>query len=676
MTCAACGASSRRSRLIDLRIHLQGPTSTILHDYISSSYANFQFDLRAFVHNTLKQPYLLATTQPIERFKVLETLCFACTTLPPSEVFRAFLDERVVRMMVRDLKGLETKGDVGALELFDGILQRLVALIVEESGGPKSENRRCALRILTDLTEESVVEFCSWSKTIRRGPRKSLVDLLNKNWVGFPLADGGIPILRVISTTLLDLTKRYSGKTESRNLDFSTPEGGLLDFVSSLEDQDIPHVKVVDTLQKRFTKALGKMSGKQCLLYQTLIYMAAKRLGGEVYVKWIKDLISTESGMTKRESQFYLNTLQKSLEFTPTEMLKVHARLFGTNPKYRDYTQLIRARLAELGEKLKADAFSPGTAAKLDLASIVQEFKVSGVISQALLQASIFQGKWFNSTFLPTLLGLRPMPAGIDHNARTRLIESLHKAKKIPAALHEAYKGRSGTSSMMQSEIQQPEKQILADSSSAEQQNSARAAKRLISEISDIRAHLLKIVEDQRPNSATLRNETEYLKQKRSLIVTLIRQYQTGSEARCSYEGDVTLDERTGELDFAGIAIERMDVEIVDQLLHMVQILHVLEAKFEQIAPGPLSNEKEGVMQFIVSLVDACIDGEKLGGTPPLKNALLLRLVSLTYGDGISQALCFTVARALHVLADYGAFNTVLGMSGLRYGLLEGIFSK
>lgn len=106
-------------------------------------------------------------------------------------------------------------------------------------------------------------------------------------------------------------------------------------------------------------------------------------------------------------------------------MLKAHLHALRSDQVWKDYIQIVKNRLLDLGENVNAAGNMDSTAgcdsskgdavaslaqqqpASIDVASVLEAFENTGQPPAHFNHSIIFKARWFNHQFLPELLGYK-----------------------------------------------------------------------------------------------------------------------------------------------------------------------------------------------------------------------------------------------------------------------------
>ncbi|CAB4000135.1 Hypothetical predicted protein [Paramuricea clavata] len=177
------------------------------------------------------------------------------------------------------------------------------------------------------------------------------------------------------------------------------------------------------------------------------------------YSAWFEQTFVTKGASlglnTKKTIHFFFKSLTELVPYDQPEFLKVHIFKCPQLPsklKYYadDYISLAKTRLQDLNIPLEDNTglFAQSSSneehvkvmeqARSDVEKCLSLYEQSGRIPTTIMEASIFRKPYFIGRFLPTLLVPRNLPQEPD--VKTRLIDDINRAGKIPAAMFRSYK--------------------------------------------------------------------------------------------------------------------------------------------------------------------------------------------------------------------------------------------
>ncbi|KAK4321097.1 hypothetical protein Pmani_008081 [Petrolisthes manimaculis] len=169
------------------------------------------------------------------------------------------------------------------------------------------------------------------------------------------------------------------------------------------------------------------------------------------YAQWFGALFSTEAASPVADKQafvFMVRFLTNLVPHEPDYCLRAHLTTHIFTPRgcqeiLQEYKHIARARLQELRDNQDTTSASlPTSAAKSkavieEVKSAVRQYQETTRIPNQVLEAAVFREAHFRTSFLPTLLTPRPLPATPD--ARSQLITALHKRGKVTTTMMQRY---------------------------------------------------------------------------------------------------------------------------------------------------------------------------------------------------------------------------------------------
>ncbi|XP_028391963.1 Fanconi anemia group A protein-like [Dendronephthya gigantea] len=179
------------------------------------------------------------------------------------------------------------------------------------------------------------------------------------------------------------------------------------------------------------------------------------------YATWFEQTFLTRGSSfglnVKKTIHFFFKSLTELVPYDKPEFLKVHIFKCPQVPsKYKyyadDYISLAKTRLADLNIPLEENTglFTQNSSqdeqvkvmeqARLDVKKCLLLYDESGKIPISIMEASIFRKPYFIGRFLPALFQPRHLPE--EGDIKTRLIDELNRAGKIPQAMFKSYQRR------------------------------------------------------------------------------------------------------------------------------------------------------------------------------------------------------------------------------------------
>ncbi|GAN01546.1 hypothetical protein MAM1_0009c00979 [Mucor ambiguus] len=214
---------------------------------------------------------------------------------------------------------------------------------------------------------------------------------------------------------------------------------------------------IIEAVNTAVRQSLERDESNELGVVLTLTQIALEHMHtsvGYTYASWFEaTFVRPSSILDKRTSAIFIKILQQMTLYELPSILQIQGKALSNCsaiPNAQEYVSAVRKRLVELGlnqhlkkypvsimTPLQAESITEALNIPDEVEQVLQQFaQKNNTVPKTLLQASVFQRKWFVSTFLPKLFAWQ---SSGHMEARNSLIMALKKINKIPDSLYKPF---------------------------------------------------------------------------------------------------------------------------------------------------------------------------------------------------------------------------------------------